>query len=49
MCRDRKRNDGGVTCYVRSDISYIQKQYFPEEIDNIFFEIVLPKTKSIVV
>ena len=49
MCRDRKRNDEGVACYVTSDISYIQKQYFPEEIENIFFEILLPKTKPIVV
>ena len=47
--RDRNRNGGGVACYVRSDISYIQKQYFPEEIENIFFEILLPKTKLIVV
>ena len=38
MCRDRKRNDEGVACYVTSDISYIQKQYFPEEIENIFFK-----------
>ena len=47
--RDRNRNGGGVACYIRSDISYIQKQYFPEEIKNIFFEILLPKTKPIVV
>ena len=47
--RDRNRNGGGVACYIRSDISYIQKQYFPEEIENIFFEILLPKTKLIVV
>ena len=45
--RDRNRNGGGVACYVRSDISYIQKQYFPEEIENILFEILLPKTKPI--
>ena len=36
-------------CYIRSDISYFQKQYFTEEIENIFFEILLPKTKPIVV
>ena len=33
----------------QSDISYTQKQHFPEEIENIFFEILLPKTKPIVV
>ena len=45
---DRNRNGGGVAC-CWSDISYIQKQYFPEEIKNIFFEILLPTTKPIVV
>ena len=43
--RDRNRNRVIVACY----ISYIQKQYFSEEIENIFFEILLPKTKPIVV
>ena len=43
--RDRNRNRVVVACY----ISYIQKQYFSEEIENIFFEILLPKTKPIVV
>ena len=47
--RDRNRNGGGVACYIKSDIGYIQKQYFREEIKNIFFEILLPKTKSQVV
>ena len=46
--RDRNRNGVGVACYIRSDKSYIQKQYFPGEIENIFFEILLPKTKPIV-
>ena len=52
LCRDRNRNGGDVACYIRSDISHIQKQYFHKEIENIFFEvleILLPKTKSIVV
>ena len=47
--RDRNRNGGSVDCYIKSDISYIQKQYFPEEVENIFFEILLPKIKPIVV
>ena len=41
---DRNRNGGGVECYIRSDISYVQKQFFPNVIENIFFEILLPKT-----
>ena len=46
--RYRNRNGGGVACYIRSDISYIQKQYFPKEIENIFFKILLSKIKQIV-
>ena len=49
LLRDRNRNDGSVAYYIRSDLSYIQKQYFLEEIENYCFEILLPKTKSIVV
>ena len=44
---DRNRKGGGVACYVRNDLSYIEKDFFPEEIENIFFEILLPKTKPI--
>ena len=49
LLQDKNRNDGSVACYIRSDLSYIQKQYFLEEIENICFEILLPKTKSIMV
>ena len=31
LCRDRNRNGGDVACYIRSDISHIQKQYFHKE------------------
>ena len=41
---DRNRNSGGVACYIRSYISYVQKDFFPNDIENIFFEILLPKT-----
>ena len=47
LFQDRNRNGGGVACYIRSDISFIQKQYYPEEIKNIYFEILLPETKPI--
>ena len=46
---DRSRNGGGVACYVRSDISYVQKDFFPNVIENIFFEILLPKTTPITI
>ena len=46
--RDKSRNGRGVAFYIRRDISFIKKQYFPEEIKNILFEILLLKTKLIV-
>ena len=46
---DRNRNGGSVACYIRSDISYVQKDFFPNVIENIFFEILLPKTSPITV
>ena len=47
--RDRNKNGEGVTCYIRSDMTYIQKQYFSDKIENTFFEILLPKTKPVMV
>ena len=49
LCCDRNKKGGGVACYVRNHRSYIEKDSFPEEIENIFFEILLPKTKPITV
>ena len=46
---DRNRNGGGVACYIRSDIGYLQKYFFPVYIENIYVEIVLPKTKPLIV
>ena len=46
---DRNRNGGGVTCYSRSDIGYLQKRFFPKKIENIFVEILLPKIKPPIV
>ena len=42
-----KKKNGGSVCHVRNDLSYIEKDFFPEEIEIIFFEILLPKTKPI--
>ena len=47
--RDRNKNGEGVTSYIRSDMRYIQMQYFSDKIENTFFEILLPKTKPIMV
>ena len=46
---DRNRNGGDVACYIRSDISYVQKDFFQNVIGNIFFEILFPKTTPIIV
>ena len=29
---DRNRKGGGVACYVRNDLSYIEKDFLPEKI-----------------
>ena len=39
---DRNRNRGGVACYIRNDLSYNVKSYFPKDIKNTFFELLLP-------
>ena len=46
---DRNRHGGGVVCYIRNDLSYDAKFFFPPEIENIFFKLLLPNTKPIVV
>ena len=38
-----------VVCYIRNDLSYDVKSFFPPEIKNIFFELLLPTTKPTVV
>ena len=46
---DRNRKGGGAARYIRNDISYLQKNFFPNVIENIFFKILLPKTTPITV
>ena len=46
---DRNRHGGGVACYIRNDLSYNILSVFPCEIENIFFEILLPNSKPIIV
>ena len=45
----RNRHGGGVACYIRNDLSLNAKSYFPEDIESIFFELLLPNTKPIIV
>ena len=46
---DRNRHGGGVACYIRNDLSYNVKSYFPKDIENIFLELLLPNTEPKVV
>ena len=44
---DRNRNGNGVACYIRNELNYTKKNLFPNDIENVLFEIYLPKTKPI--
>ena len=46
---DRNRHGGGVACYIRNDISFSVRGDFSSEIENIFLDILLPKTKPILI
>ena len=39
----------GVVSYIRNDVSFDVKPFFPPEIENVFFEILLLNPKPIVV
>ena len=49
LCCDRNRYGGGVVCYIRNDLSHNVKSYFPSDIENIFFELLLPNTNKPIV
>ena len=46
---DRNRHGGGVACYVRKYINYNILDIFPSEVENIFVDVLLPKTKPFTV
>ena len=46
---DRNRHGGGIACYIRNDLSCNVQSFFPKDIESIFFELLLPNTKSFVV
>ena len=46
---DRNRHGGGVACYIKKDVCYNVKKHFSDDIENIFFDILLPKTKPITI
>ena len=43
------RNSGGVACYIKSDIGYLQKHFFVNEIGKFFVEILFPRAKPLIV
>ena len=46
---DRSRRGGGVACYIRKSLSYNHKTSFCRNIESIFIDIFLPKSKPILV
>ena len=42
---DRNRHGGGVACYVKNDLCFDTKKIFPNSIEHVFFEILIPKVK----
>ena len=47
LCFDRSRHEGGVACYIRSDINYKLNYFPPNEIENISFGMLIPHAKPI--
>jgi len=45
--RDRNRHGGGVACYVNNSIHYNERKDFSGDFENIFIDILLPKTTPI--
>ena len=46
---DRNRKGGGVACYIRSYICFNLKTCLSNNIENIFIDLLFPKTKPITV
>ena len=44
---DRNRNGGGVACYIRNNICFYKKTCISDNIENIFIDLLFPKTKPI--
>ena len=46
---DRNKQGGGVGCYIRNDISFNKLDLKSENIEHIFLDLFLPKTKPITI
>ena len=46
---DRNRNSGDVACYIRNNTCFNKKACISDNIENIFTDLLFPKTKPILV
>ena len=44
---DRNRHGGGVVCYIKQNLNYNVRNDFGDKTENLFIDILLPKTKPI--
>ena len=44
---DRKRNGGGVACYIRADLYFNRRNVISNTIEHVFFDLLIPKVKPI--
>ena len=42
----RNRKGGGVACYIRSNICYSRRTCLSDNLENIFIDLLFPKTKQ---
>ena len=49
LCCDKNGKGRRVACYVRNNLSYIEKDFFPKELENLYFETLILKIKLITV
>ena len=47
--KDRCRNVGGVACFIRNDIHFNIREELMDEMESIFFDILLPKSRPILI
>ena len=46
---DRNRDGGGIACYIRNNICFNGKACISDNVENIFIDLLFPKTKPIFV
>ena len=44
-----RSDSGGVACYIKNNVAHNRQSSISESIENIFLDILLPKSKSITV